>query len=275
MRSIRVMSALFDLTDKKALVTGGGRGLGRAIAVGLAQHGADVAVTSRTVSELEETAEEVRGAGRDCLVVPGDASHKEEIDRVVGEVASHWGRIDILVNNAGVDAAGPAIDYTEADWDFVLDVNLKAYFFFAQAVAKVMIANGGGTIANNSSICGQVAVKNISAYNISKGGVNMLTKSLALEWAPHGIRVNAFSPAYMEVFMPGAAGEHDEAKEQAVRELTPLARRGRPDELVGPVVFLVSDGVVVRHGRGADGRRRLDDPMRFWSMKSWSMRIRR
>ena len=162
-----------------------------------------------------------------------------------------FGRIDILINNAGVDAAAPAIDYTEADFDFVLDVNLKAYFFFAQAVAKVMIANGGGAIASNSSICGDVAVKNISAYNISKGGVNMMTKSLALEWAPHGIRVNAFSPAYMEVFMPGAAGEHDEAKEQAVRDLTPLGRRGRPDELVGPVVFLVSGRFVVRHRRGA------------------------
>ena len=235
------MPGLFDLTGKKALVTGGGRGLGRAIAIGLAEHGADVAVTSRTVAELDETANAVRGAGRECLVVPGDASQTAEIDRVVSEVASGFGRIDILINNAGVDAAGPAIDYTESDFDFVLDVNLKAYFFFAQAVAKVMIANGGGAIASNSSICGDVAVKNISAYNISKGGVNMLTKSLALEWAPHGIRVNAFSPAYMEVFMPGAAGEHDDAKEQAVRDLTPLGRRGRPDELVGPVVFLVSD----------------------------------
>jgi NAD(P)-dependent dehydrogenase (short-subunit alcohol dehydrogenase family) len=235
------MSALFDLTGKKALVTGGGRGLGRAIAIGLAEHGADVAITSRTVTELDETADAVRAVGRECLVVPGDASQKSEIDRVVREAAAGLGRIDILVNNAGVDAAGPAIDYTEADYDFVLDVNLKAYFFFAQGVAKVMIPNGGGTIANNSSIAGDVAIKNISAYNISKGGVNMLTRSLALEWAPHGIRVNAFSPAYMEVFMPGAAGEHDEAKEQAVRDLTPLARRGRPEELVGPVVFLVSD----------------------------------
>ena len=234
------MPTLFDLSNKKALVTGGGRGLGRAIAIGLAKHGADVAVTSRTAAELDETAAAVRALGRECLVVPGDASQKAEIDRVVGEVAAAFGRVDILVN-AGVDAAGPAIDYTEADFDFVLDVNLKAYFFFAQAAAKVMIANGGGAIANNSSICGDVAVKNISAYNISKGGVNMLTKSLALEWATHGIRVNAFSPAYMEVFMPGAAGEHDEAKEQAVRDLTPLGRRGRPDELVGPVVFLVSD----------------------------------
>ncbi|HEY4608113.1 MAG TPA: glucose 1-dehydrogenase [Ilumatobacteraceae bacterium] len=235
------MSALFDLSGKKALVTGGGRGLGRAIAIGLAEHGADVGITSRTVSELDETAAAIRQIGRQCLVVPGDASRKDEIDRVVNETAAGLGRIDILINNAGVDAAAPAIDYSEADFDFVLDVNLKAYFFFAQAAAKVMMANGGGAIANNSSICGEVAVKNISAYNISKGGVNMMTKSLALEWAPHGIRVNAFAPAYMEVFMPGAAGEHDEAKEQAVRDLTPLARRGRPDELVGPVVFLVSD----------------------------------
>jgi NAD(P)-dependent dehydrogenase (short-subunit alcohol dehydrogenase family) len=234
------MSSLFDLTGKKALVTGGGRGLGRAIAVGLAEHGADVAVTSRTVAELEETAAEVRTAGRQCLVVPGDASQKSEIDRVVGEVVSAWGGIDVLVNNAGTDAAAPAIDYTEADYDFVLDVNVKAYFFFAQAVGKVMIANGGGTIVNNSSICGDVALKNISAYNISKGGVNMLTKSLALEWAPHNIRVNAFAPAFMEVFMPGASGEHDEAREQEIRNLTPLARRGKPEELVGPVVFLAS-----------------------------------
>ena len=235
------MSALFDLTGKTALVTGGGRGLGRAIAVGLAEHGADIAVTSRTTAELDETAAAVRTLGRECVVVPGDASQKSEIDRVVAEIASHFGRIDILINNAGVDAAAPAIEYTEEDWDFVLNVNLKAYFFFAQAAAKVMIAGGGGAIANNSSICGDVAVKNISAYNVSKGGVNMLTRSLALEWAPHGIRVNAFSPAYMEVFMPGAAAEHDEAKEQAIRELTPLARRGRADELVGPVVFLVSE----------------------------------
>ena len=235
------MSALFDLSNKKALVTGGGRGLGRAIAIGLADHGADVAVTSRTQAELDETAAAVRAVGRECLVIPGDAGQKSEIDRVVGEMASRWGRCDILVNNAGVDASGPAIDYTEADYDFVLDVNLKAYFFYAQAAAKVMIANGGGAIANNSSICGDVAVKNISAYNISKGGVNMLTRSLALEWAPLGIRVNAFSPAYMEVFMPGAAAEHDESKERAIRELTPLARRGKAEELVGPVVFLVSD----------------------------------
>ena len=263
------MSALFDLTDKKALVTGGGRGLGRAIAVGLAQHGADVAVTSRTVIELEETAAAVRGVGRECLVVPGDASHTAEIDRVVGQVAANWGRIDILVNNAGVDAAAPAIDYTEADWDFVLDVNLKAYFFFAQAVAKVMIPNGGGAIANNSSICGEVAVKNISAYNISKGGVNMLTKSLALEWAGHGIRVNAFSPAYMEVFMPGAAGEHDEAKEQAGTRphATGQARAARRARRTGGLPGV--GGLVVRHRRRADGRRRLDDPVRSRSMRSW------
>jgi NAD(P)-dependent dehydrogenase (short-subunit alcohol dehydrogenase family) len=195
---------------------------------------------ARTKEKLDEVKAEIEAAGGSAHVAPCDLSDFAAIERLVEGLLADHPRIDMLVNNAGVDAAAPAIEYTEADYDFVLDVNLKAYFFFAQAVAKVMIANGGGAIANNSSICGDVAVKNISAYNISKGGVNMLTRSLALEWAPHGIRVNAFSPAYMEVFMPGAAGEHDEAKEQAVRDLTPLARRGKPEELVGPVVFLCS-----------------------------------
>ena len=236
-----VSSNLFSLAGRKALVTGGGRGLGRALAVGLAEFGADVAITSRTVAELEETATAVRATGRECFVIPGDASSKRDIDRVVHATAEHFERIDILVNNAGVDSPQAALDYTEADYDFVLDVNLKGYFFFAQAVAKVMIAHGGGSIVSNSSICGEVAVANISAYNISKGGVNMMTRSLALEWAEHGIRVNAFSPAYMEVFMAGDANDHGEAAEQAILDHTPLGRRGRADELVGPVVFLASD----------------------------------
>ncbi len=234
-------SSLFDLTNKKAIVTGGGRGLGRAIAVGLAQFGADVAVVSRTAHELEITAREIEKTGRAALVFPADVAKKADIENVVANVVAQWGGVDILVNNAGVDAASPAIDYTEADWDFVLDVNLKGYFLFAQACARAMMKTGGGVIINNSSICGDVAVKNIVAYNASKGGVNMLTRTLAVEWAPYNIRVNAFSPAYMEAFMPGAASEHDEEKEASIRELTPLGRRGRPEELVGPVVFLASD----------------------------------
>lgn len=232
---------LFDLTDKKAIVTGGGRGLGRAIAIGLAQFGADVAVVARTRGELEETAREIEKWDRRALVFPADVSKKENVERIVDAVAAEWGRVDILVNNAGVDAAQPALDYREDDWDFVLDVNLKGYFLFAQAAARRMKETGGGTIINNSSICGDVAVKNIVAYNASKGGVNMLTRTLAVEWAPYHIRVNAISPAYMEAFMPGAASEHDAKKEQAIRELTPLGRRGKPEELVGPVVFLASE----------------------------------
>lgn len=232
---------LFDLTGKKAIVTGGGRGLGRAIATGLAQFGADVAVVSRTASELEITAREIEQLGRRALMFPSDVSKKAEVERIVGEVVAQWGRVDILVNNAGVDAANPALDYREDDWDFVLDVNLKGYFLFAQACARRMKETGGGVIINNSSICGDVAVKNIVAYNASKGGVNMLTRTLAVEWAPYHIRVNAFSPAYMDAIMPGAASEHDEKKEASIRELTPLGRRGKPEELVGPVVFLASD----------------------------------
>ena len=232
---------LFDLTDQKAIVTGGGRGLGRAIAIGLAQSGADVALVSRTRAELEETARQISATGRRALIYSADVSKKLEIERIVNDVVAQWRRVDILVNNAGVDAAKPALEYTEADWDFVLDVNLKGYFFFAQACARVMKQQGGSAIINNSSICGDVAIKNIVAYNASKGGVNMLTRTLALEWAPYGIRVNAIAPAYMEAVMPGAASEHDEAKERSIRELTPLGRRGKPEELVGPVIFLASN----------------------------------
>lgn len=234
-------SPLFDLTDRKAIVTGGGRGLGRAIAIGLAQFGADVAIVARSAHELERTAREIETVGRKALVYPADVSSKANIEHIVNDAVTHWGRVDILVNNAGVDAAQPALDYKEEDWDFVLDVNLKGYFLFAQACARQMIKQGGGVIINNSSICGDVGIKNIVAYNASKGGVNMLTRTLAIEWAQYNIRVNAFSPAYMDAVMPGAASQHDEAKEKSIRELTPLGRRGRAEELVGPVVFLASD----------------------------------
>lgn len=233
--------SLFDLSGRKAIVTGAGRGLGRAIAVGLAQFGADVAIVSRTRAQLEETAAQIAKTGCEALILPADVSKKGEVESVVQNVVEKWGRLDVLVNNAGVDAAQPALDYKEEDWDFVLDVNLKGYFLFAQAAGRQMIRQRRGSIINNSSICGEVAVKNIIAYNSSKGGVNMLTRSLAIEWAPHNVRVNAIAPAYMEAFMPGAASEHDEAKERSIQELTPLGRRGRPEELVGPVVFLASD----------------------------------
>jgi NAD(P)-dependent dehydrogenase (short-subunit alcohol dehydrogenase family) len=233
--------SLFDLTGRKAIVTGAGRGLGRAIAAGLAQFGADVAVVSRTRAQLEETVPEILKTGREALILPADVSKKSDVESVVRQVVEKWGRLDILVNNAGVDAAQPALDYKEEDWDFVLEVNLKGYFLFAQAAGRVMINQRRGSIVNNSSICGDVAIKNIVAYNASKGGVNMLTRTLAVEWSPYNVRVNAIAPAYMEVFMPGAKSEHDEKKEQSIRELTPLGRRGKPEELVGPVVFLASD----------------------------------
>ncbi len=232
---------IFDLTGRKAIVTGAGRGLGRAIAAGLAQFGADVAIVSRTRAQLDETAAEIGNSGREALVFPADVSKKSDVESVVRQVVEKWGRLDILVNNAGVDAAQPSLDYKEEDWDFVIDVNLKGYFLLAQAAGRVMIGQRSGSIVNNSSICGEVAIKNIVAYNASKGGVNMLSRTLAVEWAPYNVRVNAFSPAYMEVVMPGAAREHDEKKEQSIRDLTPLGRRGRPAELVGPVVFLASD----------------------------------
>jgi NAD(P)-dependent dehydrogenase (short-subunit alcohol dehydrogenase family) len=235
------MSRLFDLTGKVAIVTGAGRGLGKAIALGLAQHGADVVAVSRTLSEVEKTAAEVTAHGRKALALKVDTSVKADVDAMVARTVQAWGHVDVLVNNAGIDIIKPAVDYTEAEWDQVLDVNLKGYFLCAQAAGRQMIRQGRGSIAMNSSIAGSVGIGWLVPYASAKGGVNQLARTLAVEWAKHGVRVNAFSPAYFENVMQGAENIHNEEKERHIREWTPLGRRGKAEELVGPVVFLASD----------------------------------
>jgi NAD(P)-dependent dehydrogenase (short-subunit alcohol dehydrogenase family) len=235
------MSTLFDLTGKVAIVTGAGRGLGKTIALGLAQHGADVVAVSRTLPEVEKVAAEATALGRKALALKVDTSAKADVDRMVARTLETWGHVDVLVNNAGIDIIKPAVDYTEAEWDQVLDINLKGYFLCAQAVGRQMIRQGRGSIAMNSSIAGSIGVSWLVPYASAKGGVNQLTRTLAVEWAPHGVRVNAFSPAYFENVMQGAENIHNEEKERHIREWTPLGRRGRAEELVGPVVFLAAD----------------------------------
>ena len=235
------MSKLFDLSGKVAIVTGAGRGLGKTIALGLAQHGADVVAVSRTPAEVDKTAAEITALGRKALGLKVDASVKADIDRMVAKTVETWGRIDVLVNNAGIDIIKPAVDYTEAEWDQVLDINLKGYFLCAQAVGRQMIKQGRGSIAMNSSIAGSIGVSWLVPYASAKGGVNQLTRTLAVEWAGHGVRVNVFAPAYFENVMAGAETIHNEDKERHIREWTPMGRRGRADELIGPVVFLASD----------------------------------
>ena len=235
------MSTLFDLSGKVAIVTGAGRGLGRTMALGLAQHGADIVAVSRTVAEVEKLAAEVTALGRKALALKVDTSVKADVDRMVTRTVETWGRIDVLVNNAGIDIIKPAVDYTEAEWDQILDINLKGYFLCAQAVGRQMIKQRRGSILMNSSIAGSIGVKWLVPYASAKGGVNQLTRTLAVEWARDGVRVNVFAPGYFENVMQGAENIHNEEKERHIREWTAMGRRGRAEELIGPVVFLASD----------------------------------
>ena len=235
------MSKLFDLSGKVAIVTGAGRGLGKTIALGLAQHGADIVAVSRTLPEVEKVAAEVGALGRKALALKVDTSSKADVDRMVARTVETWGRIDVLVNNAGIDIIKPAVDYTEAEWDQVLDINLKGYFLCAQAAGRQMIRQRRGSIVMNSSIAGSIGVKWLVPYASAKGGVNQLTRTLAVEWAKEGVRVNVFAPGYFENVMQGAENIHNEEKERSIREWTAMGRRGRAEELVGPVVFLAAD----------------------------------
>jgi NAD(P)-dependent dehydrogenase (short-subunit alcohol dehydrogenase family) len=234
---------LFDLSNQVAIVTGSGRGLGAAIAAGLAAAGASVMLCSRTKAEVDRTAEEIARSGGKVAATVVDTSDRESCQRLVDQTVARFGRLDVLVNNAGIDVIMPAEQLTDNSWEQVLNINLKGYFICSQIAALQMMAQGsGGSIINNSSICSLVGIPGLTAYSAAKGGVNQLTRVMAVEWAQRGIRVNAIAPGYFDNVMQGAADEHARAeKQKQVITFTPMARRGRPEELVGPVIFLASD----------------------------------
>ena len=237
------MGTLFDLTGKVVIVTGSGRGLGRAIALGVADAGASVVVCSRTVSEAQTVAQDIADAGHRSLAVQVDTGERASCENLIAQTIQHFGKLDVLVNNAGIDIIEPAEDVSEDAWDQVLNINLKGYFNCSQLAARQMIKQGtGGCIINNSSIAGGVGIAGLSAYAAAKGGVDQLTRVQAVEWAAKGIRVNAFAPGYFENVMSGATDEHRRPEKRSqVLAFTPMGRRGLPEELVGPVVFFASD----------------------------------
>ena len=237
------MKNLFDLTGKVTIVTGSGRGLGKAIALGVAHYGATVVVCSRTLAEAESTAQEIIAAGGSAMALRVDTADRASCQQLMDDTVAAYGRIDVLVNNAGIDIIEPAEDVTEQAWDQVVTVNLKGYFNCSQFAARQMLQQAtGGSILNNSSIAGEVGIKGLTAYAAAKGGVNQMTKTMAVEWASRKVRVNAFSPGYFENIMSGATDEHARPEKRSqVLQFTPMGRRGLPDELVGPVVFLASD----------------------------------
>ena len=229
------------LQGKVALVTGGSRGMGRAIALGFAQEGADVAVSYRShADEAGSAVKEIQGLGRRAIAVEADVASAGAVRAMVDRVIQEFGRIDILVNSAGILSRTPFLEITEAEWDAVLDTNLKGCFLVTQAVAREMVKRRSGVIINMSSIGQQVAGPNVTPYNTSKGGVAQLTRQAALELVDHGIRVNAICPGLIETDM----NRRDIAqKEFRARRLAsiPMKVIGKPEDVVGAALFLASD----------------------------------
>ncbi len=232
---------------KKALVTGASKGIGRAIAVALAKSGVDVAVVARSGPELETLEKEIRASGRDCLRLEADLSQHAEVVRVTERALATWPVIDILVNNAGVSHPESALETREASWDHTFAVNTKALFFLSQALVKPMLTQGWGRVVNISSQAGLVALEDHAAYCASKGAVEMLSKVLALEWAPRGVTVNCVAPTVVNTPMAEMAFPTPEAK-QKMLERIPVGRFGETDEVAATVLFLVSSGAAMITG---------------------------
>jgi NAD(P)-dependent dehydrogenase (short-subunit alcohol dehydrogenase family) len=234
-----VNPGLFDLRGKMAMVTGASKGLGRAMAIGLAKVGVELALCGRDRSDLEKVRAEASKFGVRAEIyqmdVHKEGATRESVDAIVGT----FGRIDILVNNAGTNIRKPVIELTEEDWDTVLDTNLKGYFLVGKTVAPHMIRRKAGKVINISSIFATVGLGNQLAYASSKGGVSQMTKVMAIEWAPHNIHVNAIGPTYFETPMV-AALRNDPERFRFINERTPMGRWGQPEELEGTLIFLAS-----------------------------------
>ena len=231
---------LFDLTGRVAIMTGAGRGLGRTMALGLAAAGADLALASRTASELESLVEEVQALGRRAIAVPTDVTSPDACEALVEAAITRLGRLDILVNNAGTNVRKSALDITPDEYDFVIETNLKGYFNGARAAGRHFVAQGSGKVINISSILGSVALPNQAAYASSKGAIDQLTKVLAIEWATAGVQVNGLAPTYFETDLTRPLFE-DPERRAFIEERTPVGRWGQPHELAGAVIFLASD----------------------------------
>jgi gluconate 5-dehydrogenase len=230
---------LFDLTGKVALVTGASRGLGRAMAKGLAKAGADLVLCARNEADLASAAQEIARLGRKAVSIRLDVLDAESVERAVSMALEAMGKIDVLVNNAGVNVRKTVVELAEEEWDRVLDTNLKGYFLVGRAVGKHMISQGSGKVINVASILGAVGLPNQVAYASSKGGVIQMTKVMALEWAPYHINVNGIAPTYFETPLV-AALRNDPDRYKFILERTPMGRWGQPEELEGIVVFLAS-----------------------------------
>jgi len=246
------MANPFDLSGKVAVVTGANTGIGQGIALALAQAGADIALVAR--SDASETAALIKKAGGRVTIVAADLGTIEPCGRIVEETLRNLGGLDILVNNAGIIRRNDALDFTEEDWDAVLDTNLKVAFFLAQSAARHMVAHGGGAIINIASMLTFQGGIRVASYTASKSGIGGLTKLLANEWAAKGVNVNAIAPGYIATNNT-AALQADADRNRQILERIPAGRWGEPGDLGGAAVFLASDAAryVQGHILAVDG----------------------
>jgi glucose 1-dehydrogenase len=232
----------FGLDGRVIVITGGGQGIGAACAERFTREGARVALWEVNRPAADALCQRLAAAGGQVMVAPCDVSKKNDVDAALAATVLAWGRVDGLVNNAGIFRAADFLEVTEADWDAVLAVNLKGAFLVGQAVARQMVRQGqGGAIVNMSSVNGTLAIASIASYNASKGGVNQLTRAMALALADHGIRVNAAAPGTIATELARQAVLTSDEAKQRILGRTPMKRLGEPDEVADVVAFLLSD----------------------------------
>ncbi|MFS0635570.1 glucose 1-dehydrogenase [Mesobacillus foraminis] len=231
----------FSLGGKVAVVTGAGRGIGRALAIGFAEAGADVALIARTEGDLKDTAGIIKEMGRKALPIRADVTSGEEIHNAISRIHGKWGKIDVLINNAGMNIRSKALEVSEQEWQTIMDTNLKSAFMMSQEVGALMKEQDtGGRIINIASVAGHVALRTGVVYASTKAAMIQMTKVLAMEWGQYGINVNSIGPWYFKTPLT----EKLLADEEYLRDIlavTPLDRVGELPELVGPAVFLSSD----------------------------------
>jgi len=235
------MNTYFDLSNKVSIVTGGSRSIGLELATVLANAGSDIVIVNRNASEGDEAARKIRENGSSAISIPADVSSKDAIEEMVEKTLKQYGRIDVLVNCAGVIVRKPAIETTEKDWDYTMEINLKGLFLCCRAVGKQMIQQKRGKIINISSVAATFGLMNRAPYCASKAGVTQLTRALSMEWATYGICVNAIGPGIIRTVLNDPYIKSDPERYEKMINKIPLGRFGKPEDLAGAALFLASN----------------------------------